>query len=106
MATDAEHGYQALSSREKGRLAGILARLASSFENERAVAGLLATAFIDKHGLTWPEVIDALQPVRPTPPPQIDPPGSRGRRRGGNKDWRGYCRRRAVRRGVALDVAT
>jgi hypothetical protein len=106
MPTDTAHGYQALSSREKARLAGILSRLASSFDNERAAAGLLATAFIDKHGLTWPEVIDALQPVRPTPPPQIDPPASRGRRRGGDKGWRGYCRRRSVRRGAALDVAS
>jgi hypothetical protein len=106
MPTDTEHGYQALSSREKVRLAGILSRLASSFDNERAAAGLLATAFISKHSLTWPEVIDALQPACHVPPLQVDPPASRRRRAGGDKGWRGYCRRRSMCRGEALDVST
>ena len=106
MATETERGYQALSPREKARLAGILSRLASSFDNERAAAGLLATAFIDRHKLSWPEVIEALQPAGPRSPPQAAAPTRRGRRRGGNKSWQGYDRRRAICRGASVDVST
>ncbi len=90
---------QALTPRERSRLAAILARLASPFENERAIAGLLASAFIAKRDLVWTD-LTALLSQRP--PPQAACPPVQERRRGGRSAWRGYCRRRVVPCGQAL----
>lgn len=93
---------QALTPRERARLAGILARLASPYESERAAAGLLASAFIAKHGLAWADLATLVQPspgeaaAVPEPPPQE-------RRRGGGRSWRGFCRRRRAPLGQAVD---
>lgn len=100
-----------LTPRERTRLAGILSRLASPFESERAAAGLLATAFIAKHGLAWEDLTSLPRPpaAAPTPappsPPDAPSPGLVERRRGG-KSWRGYCRRRLTQLGQALSRTT
>lgn len=80
--------------REQARLAHILAMLSSPCENERAAAGLLASAFLAKRSLTWSDIlgssaaidagIDAPQPKRER----------RRDRRRSSRSWRGYCRRR------------
>src|SRR3984885_5589948 len=88
-------GSLALSPRERARLAGILSRLSSSFDNERAAAGLLATAFVTKHNLTWSNVVEMLRPPPGLPVTSGEPQSKRERRRGGNQ-WRGYCRRGRV----------
>lgn len=105
MSDESKRGGQPLSAREQARLAGILSRLASSFEGERAAAGLLATEFLSRHHLNWTDLINGLRPVSPVRPDSIDQPARRDRRRLGNRSWRGYCRRRATGRGGTLDVA-
>lgn len=83
--------------REQARLAHILARLESPFENERAIAGLLATAFLKRHGLTWSDLSALSHPVAEPPParePRV-PRAKQERRRIGLASWAGYCRRRA-----------
>ena len=102
-------GLRALTPRERARLAAILARLASPHGGERAAAGLLASAFVAKHGLTWADLTDALRPV---PAGQAgskaapDRPFGQERRRKGGKTWRGFCRRRPVTLGQALNRLT
>jgi hypothetical protein len=102
---DPKRGYQTLSARERARLASILSRLASSFAGERAAAGLLATAFLAKHDLRWTDLIDELRPISQVRVDPVDPPAKRDRRGPGNRGWRGYCRRRLIGRGGALDLA-
>jgi hypothetical protein len=86
-------GCSSLSSCEQVRLASVLSRLASPFENERAIAGLLASAIVAKHGLTWSDVIALLRP-RPIAAASLEAPQPTGDRRcGSGKNWRGYCRR-------------
>ena len=101
-------GFGALTPRDRARLAAILARLASPYGGERAAAGLLASAFVAKHGLTWTDLTASLRPV-PEGPPRT-PPGFRPlrqeRRRKGGKAWRGFCRRRPTPLGQALDRLT
>ena len=96
----------ALTPRERARLAGILARLASPYESERAAAGLLASAFVAKHGLTWADLTGLLGPMPGVPDASGELPRPRERRRGNGKGWRGFCRRRLVRLGQALDRFT
>jgi hypothetical protein len=98
-------GSLALSARERSRLAGILSRLSSSFDSERAAAGLLATAFVNKHNLMWSDLTEMLRPLPDLPATSVDPQPKRDRRQGG-KQWRGYCRRRLVGRGAGLDLST
>ena len=82
-----------------------VARLSSPFESERAAAGLLATAFLAKHGLSWEGLTALLQPpAAPTAPDEASP--MQDRRRGGGAAWRGYCRRRMARLGQALSRST
>src|SRR4051794_18168802 len=78
---------QKLSRREQTRLAAILARLSSPFENERAAAGLLATAFVNKHNLMWSDVVDTLRPMTDLPAVSADPRAKHDRRRGGTRLW-------------------
>ena len=96
---------QTLSPREQARLAAILSRLSSSFDNERAAAGLLATAFVAKHNLMWCDLVEMLRPLPELPAAAVEPQSTRERRLRG-KQWRGYCRRRQVGRGAALDLST
>ena len=108
----------ALTPRERTRLAGILSRLSSPFESERAAAGLLATAFIEKHGLAWADLTSLPRPAPAAPVPAPPPPPARAdatpgapplgqvERRGTGKAWRGYCRRRLTRLGQALSRTT
>jgi hypothetical protein len=105
VSRDPKKGYQTLSARERARLAAILSRLASSFEGERAAAGLLATAFLAKHDLRWTDLVDELRPVSQVQANSVDAPANGDRRRLNYKGWRGYCRRRLIGRGNALDVA-
>ena len=97
---------QALTPRERARLAGILARLASPYESERAAAGLLASAFVTKHGLTWADLTTLLQPLPGASTASGEPSPRQERRRTGGKGWRGFCRRRLVLLGQALDRLT
>ena len=53
-----------LSDPDRDRLAGILGRLASPFDGERAAAGLLATRFLAARGVQW---ADLLRPRLPAP---------------------------------------
>lgn len=96
---------EALTPRERARLAGILARLASPYESERAAAGLLASAFVEKHGLTWTDLTAVLQPIPEAAATPEESPPKHDRRKSG-KGWRGFCRRRLVRLGQALDRLT
>lgn len=95
---------QALNPREQARLAAILARLASPFEGERATAGLLASAFVAKHDLTWSNLTSLLQPLpAATGMPAISPPN---RRRAGEGGGRGYGQMRPSPQGQSLDLFT
>ena len=53
---------------DRRKLVGILSRLASDFDGERAAAGLLATRLLRARGLQWDEVIGIA-----LPPPRRDP---------------------------------
>ena len=97
-----------LTPREQARLTSILARLASPYEGERAAAGLLASAFMEKHGLSWTDLTIAEAAPPPAkaaspagPSPVAEKPGG-DRRRGQARPWRGYCRRHALVPGRAL----
>ena len=95
-------GHPALTPREKARLSGILARLASPYDGERAAAGLLASAFVAKHGLAWADLTETLQPAaKAAAAPEAPSPGLDRRR--GNRPWRGFCRRRPVTPGQVLN---
>lgn len=101
-------GLGALTPRDRARLAAILARLASPHGGERAAAGLLASAFVAKHGLTWAGLTASLRPVPEDPASAaagLRPPRQERRRRGG-KAWRGFCRRRPTPLGQSLDRLT
>ena len=98
-------GSLALSPRERSTLAGILSRLSSSFDGERAAAGLLATAFVAKHNLMWCDLIEMLRPLPELSATSVDPQPKHDRRREG-KQWREYCRRRRSGRGAGLDLST
>lgn len=102
-------GLRALTPRERAKLAAILARLASPHDGERAAAGLLASAFVAKHGLAWADLIALLRPAPKSPAvPEAAPdrPPGQDRRRKGAKTWRGFCRRRPVTLGRALNRLT
>ena len=66
-------GLLALDDRRK--LVGILSRLASDHDGERAAAGLLATRLLKARGLGWDQIIGAALPAphrdpwAGTPPP-------------------------------------
>jgi hypothetical protein len=118
-------GPATLTARERTRLAGILARLSSPFENERAAAGLLASAFMDRHGIGWSDLIDVLgsrpgvdaapapEPVRGervrATPVRSEPvrvaQARPERRRNGTGGWRGYDRRRNAQPGRELNLS-
>jgi hypothetical protein len=97
-------GCSSLSPHEQARLANILSRLASPFENERAIAGLLASAIVTKHGLMWSDLIALLRPrPKASATPEAPQPGA-DRRRGSGKYWRGYCRRRRLPTNHTLNI--
>jgi hypothetical protein len=77
-----------LAQRDQDRLAAILSRLASPFDNERAIAGLLASMFIAQRGLNWPDLTRLLLPIRRTPASQTGPESKQDRRHGGCRAWR------------------
>ncbi len=95
--------HQALTPRERARLSSILARLASPYDGERAAAGLLASAFVAKHGLAWADLTATLQPAAEVPIASKRPASGQERRRDGGKTWRGFCRRRLVKLGQVLN---
>jgi len=59
---------ETLPPADRARLAGILGRLGSDFEAERATAGRMASDFLRDRGLTWGDILD-----RPAPPPPPAP---------------------------------
>ncbi|HEY4042108.1 MAG TPA: hypothetical protein VGM32_09735 [Rhodopila sp.] len=100
-------GSQTLSAQQRAKLAGILSRLSSPFEGERAAAGLLATAFVTRHNLAWSDLTDMVRPGPQLPATPVDPQPEGDRRLGGKPPWRGYCRRRRRSdRGAAFDLST
>lgn len=52
-----------LSASDRGKLAKILGMLSSTYEGERASAGLLATRFVKDRDLTWDSILQP-PPVR------------------------------------------
>lgn len=48
-----------LTPAERTRLVGILGRLGSDFDGERAAAGLLANRMLQARGLTWADLLAA-----------------------------------------------
>ena len=64
---------EALSLSEKRKLIGILSRLASEHDGERAAAGLLATRLLKSAGLTWDQIVGG-----PVSPPRLSPQPWRG----------------------------
>jgi len=56
-----------LTSEERTRLVGILGRLGSTFDGERAAAGLLASRLLKARGLSWEDLLG--KPSRPKAPP-------------------------------------
>lgn len=57
---------ETLTPADRARLAGILGRLGSDFEAERATAGQMASDFLRDRGVTWRDILDR---QTPTPPP-------------------------------------
>ena len=92
-----------MTPRERTRLSSILARLASPYDGERAAAGLLASAFVAKHGLAWADLTATLQPADKAPTAPKKPSPGQEQRRNGSKAWRGFCRRRPVPPGQVLN---
>ena len=84
-----------LTRLERLRLSNILGRLASPFEGERAAAALLASAFVERHGLTWFDVTLGT----PSAEPDRTALMRQDRRTGRGRGWRGYCRRRSTQPG-------
>ncbi len=95
-----------LTPRERTRLVAILTRLTSPYGGERAAAGLLASAFIARHGLTWEDLTTLLRPLPEAPATLHEPPPKQDRRHRDGWTWQGYCRRRLKRLGQALDRFT
>ena len=91
-----------MTPRERVRLSGILARLASPYEGERAAAGLLASTFVAKHGLTWADLTAPLQLAAEASAVPKEPSPGRDRRRS-SKTWRGFCQRRLAPPGQVLN---
>jgi hypothetical protein len=91
----------ALSHRERAKLEGILARLASPYESERATAALFASEFLTKHGLTWSHLVGLLEPTRSA---VGAPTGAVRKRDHGGDDKAGGYRARRGSLGQALDV--
>ncbi len=57
---DAAEGVNAIiQPDQRNRLVGILGRLGSEFDGERAAAGLLATRLLKQIGVAWDEIIAA-----------------------------------------------
>lgn len=100
---DASARLQTLTPRERERLAGILAMLSSPHDGERAAAGLLASAFVAKHGLAWADVVSSLRPITAAGVEPCQAPPQQDRRRSAGTTWYGYCRRRLARMGQALN---
>jgi hypothetical protein len=94
-----------LALREQARLTGILSRLSSPFENERATAGLLASAFVAKHDLVWSDLITLLRPL-PRAAAESSGPKPQQDRRSDGGGWRGYCRRRRTPAGQTVNLFT
>ena len=63
-----------LASDDRRKLVGILSRLASDYDGERAAAGLLATRLLTARGLQWDEVIGIALPAPPRPDPWAGAP--------------------------------
>jgi hypothetical protein len=95
-----------LTPRERARLASILSRLSSPYDNERATAGLLASAFVTKHHLTWFDLTMFLRAPPVTSDASREPQSQQDRRQSSRRDWRGYCRRRRTMAGETLNLST
>jgi hypothetical protein len=93
-----------LSPGERTRLAGILSRLASPFDSERATAALLASAFVTKHNLTWSHLASLPQPLSDTA--GVTPGPQSSLQYGGTAQLRRYRQRPPTPQGQALDLLT
>jgi hypothetical protein len=105
LSSHAEHAVWCyLDPHEQARLTGILSRLSSPYVNERATAGLLASAFVAKHNLMWFDMTTFLVPINRASTALVGVFPRQDRRRGGGMNWRGYCRRRRVHAGQMLNL--
>ena len=95
---------EGLSPAERIKLGAIMSRLASPYAGERAAAGLLASAFVTKHNLSWSDLTTLLHPAPKTPASsdraQADRPRASARER------LGYGKKRATPPGQALNLYT
>jgi hypothetical protein len=57
-----------LPAATRRRFIGVLSRLESSFDGERAAAGLLATRILREAGLTWDQIISPAAPMQERQP--------------------------------------
>ena len=64
-----------MTAAERRRLVGVLGRLDSDFDGERAAAGLLASRMLRSAGLDWDALLPADKPPRP---PVLHATGWRG----------------------------
>jgi hypothetical protein len=67
-----------LTPRERARLVGVLSRLESPFDGERAAAALLAARLVRSVGLTWEDIIAVDRPTAWVPYMR-QPPGPQRR---------------------------
>lgn len=106
MSGHSEHpGINRLPPREEAKLARMLSRLASPFEDERATAGLMVSAFVARRDMKWSDLTTLLQPAG-TPAEPVESVRQKDRRGSGAKAWLGYCRRRRGAAGQTLNVLT
>ena len=105
MNGNSSDGADKLSPQDKAKLARILSRLSSDFENERDNAARLAAAFVHKHNLDWSDLPEMLSASSVHPSSQSDNQSYQDRRRRGVSGWRGYDRRRPNGSGVSLDIS-
>jgi hypothetical protein len=104
MPATADRKLQGLSPREQTRLAGILARLSSPFEAERATAGLLASEFMARHDLAWSDLTGVLRQRADTEATAADPEPQPRRRPEG--PCRSYGKILHLAQGRTLDLFT
>jgi hypothetical protein len=101
-----------IGARERTKLAAILAMLSSDYEQERATAGLMATAFLRRYNLDWRDVAALAEGDDPAPasPAGAQPPAHLPQlmcRQAWHVEpaqWRGYERRRSKPAGQFLDT--
>lgn len=76
--TGADTMARPLTAAERTKLVGILGRLGSDHDGERAAAGLLASRLLRSRGLCWDDLLPPPGTGRAGPPPRPEPPPAAG----------------------------